>query len=168
MQPTGMIRLSIIVLSLMLTTMLSAQENSDNSSVEGIVERINSHEPGKGTVLLIQDMAITERIGKPGTNRITDNSERFVEVNGYRIQVFAGNNQRVSKNEAYNKESEIKSIFPEYSTYVGFTAPFWRLRVGDFQSFQEAQQAISKLRSKFPSYGREMSIVKDKVRIKVD
>jgi hypothetical protein len=53
------------------------------------------------------------------------------------------------------------------STYVVFTAPFWRLRVGDFQTFQEAQRMMVKLRAEFPAFGREMSIIKEKIRVKV-
>lgn len=131
---------------------------------ESFVDKINS--PGKGRVVILQDSSITARLGRPDVMGGVE-SIQYVEVNGYRIQVFAGNNQRVSKNEAYNKEADIKSIFPEYSTYVIFTAPFWRLRVGDFQSIQEAQHAMSALRAKFPAFGREMSLVKEKVRIKV-
>ena len=131
---------------------------------ESFVNKINS--AGNGRVVILQDSSITARLGRSGVMGGSESSQ-YVEVNGYRIQVFAGNNQRVSKNEAYNKEADIKSIFPEFSTYVIFTAPFWRLRVGDFQSFQEAQQAMSALRAKFPAFGREMSLVKEKVRIKV-
>jgi len=128
---------------------------------------INRPESGKGFVTIIQEESIAERIGKPGNGVLSEDTERYVEMSGYRIQVFVGNNQRVSKNEAYSKESEIKSIFPELSTYVAFSAPFWKLKVGDFQTYQTAQQTLLKLRSKFPSYGREMSVIKDKVRIKV-
>ena len=49
-----------------------------------------------------------------------------------------GENQDVLKDEAYQKASMIKDADPELSTYVTFTSPFWRLRVGDFRSFEEA------------------------------
>jgi hypothetical protein len=133
---------------------------------ENLVDKINRAESGKGSVQVIQDASITERIGF-STKVDPDVVARFVEMSGYRIQVFVGNNQRASKNECYNKEAEIKSTFPDLSTYVVFTAPFWRLRVGDFQSQPEAQRILSKLRSTFPAYGREMSIVREKVRVKV-
>jgi hypothetical protein len=135
---------------------------------ETIVDRINKPEPGKGSVLIIQDESITERLGRAENNVSTENiSQKFVELSGYRIQVFSGNNQRISKNEAYTKEANVKSVFSELSTYVGFTAPFWRLRVGDFQTFQEAQRVLVRLRAEFPAYGREMSIVKEKIKVKV-
>ena len=61
----------------------------------------------------------------------------FLKVQGYRTQVFSGNNQRVSKDEAFRKEKEIKELFPEVPTYVTYNAPFWKLRVGDFRSHEE-------------------------------
>lgn len=146
-----------------------AQDSSSDSKAETIVDRINKLEPGKGSVQIIQDENITNRLGRKGKKQPgTDAAPvTFIEMMGYRIQVFAGNNQRVSKSEAYTKESDVKSIFPELSTYVVYTAPFWRLRVGDFQTFQEAQRNMTKLRAEFPAFGREMSIIKEKVRVKV-
>lgn len=146
-----------------------AQDSTTESKAETIVDRINKLEPGKGSVQIIQDENITNRIGRKGKKQATNDAApvTYIEMMGYRIQVFAGNNQRVSKSEAYTKESDVKSIFPEMSTYVVYTAPFWRLRVGDFQTFQEAQRNMTKLRAEFPAFGREMSIIKEKVRVKV-
>lgn len=145
-----------------------AQDAASETKTETIVDRINRLEPGKGSVKVIQDESITNRLGRKAKKAVvTDAPVTYVEMPGYRIQVFAGNNQRVSKGEAYTKESDVKSIFPEMSTYVVYTAPFWRLRVGDFQTFQEAQRMMSKLRAEFPAFGREMSIIKERVRVKV-
>lgn len=147
---------------------LHAQDAVSETKTETIVDRINRLEPGKGSVKIIQDESITNRLGRKAKRAVvTDAPVTYVEMPGYRIQVFAGNNQRVSKGEAYTKESDVKSIFPEMSTYVVYTAPFWRLRVGDFQTFQEAQRMMSKLRAEFPAFGREMSIIKERVRVKV-
>ncbi len=151
--------LMIVLSEVTCTGILAASKGS-------LVEKINQQVPGKGSVTIIQDDKITERLGKPGKRSLGASDAVFTEVSGYRIQVFVGNNQRESKNEAYSKETDVKSIFPEMTTYVGFTAPFWRLKVGDFQSYQEAQKMLLQLRSKFPEYGREMSVVKDRIRIK--
>lgn len=140
---------------------------SDFISSENLVERINREESGKGLVTVVHAKDIEKRLGKLSANNGVENDDKFVEVAGYRIQLFVGNNQRNSKNEAYLKEAEIKSLFPEFGTYVVFTAPFWRLKVGDFQSHQQAQQALQQLKVKFPLYGREMSIVKDRVKIRI-
>lgn len=158
----------LLFLLCMLHTSLFAQEATTETKAETIVDRINKLEPGKGSVQIIQDESITNRISRKSRKTVVNESvPTYVEMPGYRIQVFAGNNQRVSKSEAYTKESDVKSLFPEISTYVVFTAPFWRLRVGDFQTFQDAQRMLVKLRSEFPAFGREMSIIKEKVRVKI-
>jgi hypothetical protein len=161
----------LLCLFCLISAASPAQNEASETKSETLVDRINRSEPGKGSVQVIQDARITERLGRPGKKAIAasngSGAVRYIEMSGYRIQVFAGNNQRIAKNEAYRKEGNVKTVFPELSTYVVFTAPFWRLRVGDFQTFQDAQRMMSKLRAEFPSYGREMSIVKEKVRVKV-
>jgi len=138
--------------------------------VETIVDKINKKEPGKGTVRIIQDEAVSEQIGHPGQslNSFADQpgEDRYIEISGWRVQVFAGNNQRLSKEEAFRKEADIKSRYTNLSTYVTYTAPFWRLRVGDFQTFKDANDQLNRLKDSFPAYGREMSIVKEKILIK--
>lgn len=130
--------------------------------VPTIVDRINHYEPGKGRVRVIQDDEVAKRLGRPATGQLDDASTQ-VEINGWRIQVFSGNNQRSSKEEAFRKEVDVKSAFPELSTYVRYTAPFWRLRVGDFQTFREANDMLNRIKRALPTYGREMSIVKEKI-----
>lgn len=145
----------------------SADVSNTDKTEESIVDKINRSEPGKGKVKIIQDNSITERLGRPGKNVVVNKktSVKVIEMSGWRIQVFSGNNQRVSKNEAFMKEADIKSVFPDMSTYVTYTAPFWRLKVGDFQTFQDARNILLELRRSFPSYGREMSVVKDRIKV---
>lgn len=136
----------------------------ENKSVATIVDRINRQELGKGKVRIIQDEVVARRLGRPLPNQ-HDNTSSQVEINGWRIQVFAGNNPRLSKEEAFRKEVDVKSAFPDLATYVHYTAPFWRLRVGDFQTFRDANNMLERLKRSFPAYGREMSIVKEKILV---
>lgn len=160
--------LCLLSLICLLPISMHAQDSSSEAKTETIVDRINKLEPGKGSVQVIQNESITNHLGRKAKEAaVNDAPVTYVKIPGFRIQVFAGNNQRISKSEAYTKESDVKSIFPEMSTYVVYTAPFWRLRVGDFQTFQEAQRMMTKLRAEFPAFGREMSIIKEKVRVKV-
>jgi len=163
--------LCFLFLAIVLPIQLFAQDSYSDSQTESIVERINMLEPGKGTVKVIQDEQISGRIGRPGVKNvvhpISSSEHKYIELSGWRIQVFSGNNQRISKNEAFRKETDVKTTFPEMSTYVKYNAPFWRLRVGDFQTYQDAQRMLIQLRHTFPAFGREMSIVKEKIQVKV-
>lgn len=84
---------------------------------------------------------------------------------GYRVQVFSDNNARTAKNEARSKQRVISSRFPKYQTYVMYTSPYWRLKVGDFRTQQEANAAADELRRAFPSYSKEIRVVRDRVNI---
>ncbi len=87
---------------------------------------------------------------------------------GYRVQVFSDNNARTAKSEARSKQRIISSRFPKYQTYVIYTSPYWRLKVGDFRTQQEANNAAEELRKAFPSYSKEIRIVRDRVNIHGD
>jgi hypothetical protein len=103
-----------------------------------------------------------------GDNVEKTDSVSYLKINGYRTQVFSGNNQRSSKDEAFRKEREIKEVFPELPTYVTYNAPFWRLRFGDFRSHEEAYHTQRLLMEAFPAYKKEMYIVKEEVKIPLD
>jgi len=87
---------------------------------------------------------------------------------GYRVQVFSDNNARTAKNEARSKQRIISSRFPQYQTYVMYTSPYWRLKVGDFRTQQEANSAADELRKAFPSYSKEIRVVRDRVNVHAD
>jgi len=160
-----------LCLLILIPAFLSAQENVSSKQPESLIDKINKPELGKGHVKIIQDEQITAKIVRPDIEALSfmesSDEHQYIQISGWRIQVFSGNNQRVSKNEAFRKETDLKVAYPELSTYVKYNAPFWRLRVGDFQTYQDAQHILEQLRHSFPSLGREMSIVKEKIQIKV-
>lgn len=84
---------------------------------------------------------------------------------GYRVQVFSDNNVRTAKAEATSKQRVISARFPQYQTYVRYTSPYWRLKVGDFRTQQEANAAAEELRKAFPAYSKEIRVVRDRVNI---
>ena len=55
--------------------------------------------------------------------------------------------------------------FPQYRSYISYNAPTWRLRLGDFKTHGDAQAALSHIRSVFPNYAREMTIVRDHINV---
>ena len=90
----------------------------------------------------------------------------YVVGRGYRIQIFSGNSQRESKNQAYEMEKELKEKMPMLESYVSFTQPFWKLRVGNFRTYEEAQAILRNLKKEFPAW-KEMFITNDIVKYPV-
>lgn len=84
---------------------------------------------------------------------------------GYRIQAYSDNNYRTAKASAQARARAIAMKFPQYRSYISYNAPTWRLRIGDFKSHGDAQAALSRIRSVFPKYAREMTIVRDHINV---
>lgn len=158
----------IILLFMLLACVAgaSAQTRVDES-VQTIFDNLQMSEPGKGEVIINQPQALRNMIGVRlyGENVEKTDSTAFLKIQGFRAQVFSGNEQRKSKDEAFEKEKKIKDFFPGVPTYVSYTAPFWKLRVGDFRSHEEAYHMQRQLMTAFPSFGKEMNIVKEEVKI---
>lgn len=85
---------------------------------------------------------------------------------GYRVQVFSDNNQRTAKGEARSKEKLLREAFPDYETYIVYTSPFWRLKVGDFKTIHEAEAAADAIRGHFASFAREIRVVRDRINVR--
>lgn len=162
--------LGLLFVALCSAFSLSAQTTDDNAAtvhVMTIFDRLSSRQAGKGVVTVNQSDEIKRLVGarKYGKNVETTENETFLKIQGFRTQVFSGNNQRKSKDEAFKKEKEIKELFPDMPTYVTYNAPFWKLRVGDFRSHEEAYRTLRLLMDAFPLYAKEMYIVKEEVKI---
>jgi hypothetical protein len=141
---------------------LSAQDNGE-IGVISIFDEFTRSETGCGTVIIRQSEEIR---GLVGTRCITkDHIGNTLTTAGYRIQIFAGNNRGHSRAEAFEKESEIKEVFPNLPTYVTYPVPFWRLRVGDFRAIEEARFTLHQLSRVFPAYAKDMCIVREEIRI---
>lgn len=148
------------------TSGMNAQETKN------IIDELNTYYPGKGRVTIYEDEAIKGIVGRPITPQrpvyADPGAVPYVKMRGYKIQAFASNDQRTSKNEAYQKQALINQAFPELETVIIFESPFWRLRVGNFKTRQEAEEVLNEMRKVFPSFGKEMYIVPDEVKIPID
>ena len=151
------------LLSLIFILCLSATATAQTT----IFEELQTDRPGQGTVNIHQDKRITALIGKclqpsptaaPGQN--------ILKTRGFRIQVYAGNNSRVARNEAKAMAEEVKKAFPNMPVYTYFQPPRWLCRVGDFKSMEEAYDAMLKLKGcgKF----KEVAIVRENINISLE
>ena len=131
-----------------------------------IVQYLERPETG-GKVKVVQPAELAKRVSRAEGVIKYDGNKGYAQSSGFRIQVFSDNNYRTAKNNALYKEGLIKEAFPEMETYVTFTSPFWRLRVGDFRSYEEASNALRELKREFPQMAREMRVVRDKIHIQI-
>jgi hypothetical protein len=123
--------------------------------------------PGEGTVIIHQSESLKQLVGTCIDSENIDvvNGKTYLVTRGFRVQVYSGNNQRTSKEEALNKQVRIKELYPDVEAYVTYKAPFWILHVGDFRSFEEASYLHRSLREAFPQIKNEIKIVEDDIRL---
>lgn len=69
------------------------------------------------------------------------------KITGYRVQVFAGGNSRKDKQKAESISNNIKALFPGQPVYCHFYSPRWICRMGNFRTYQEAEEYLGKVRS---------------------
>ncbi len=155
---------SVVVLMLMLMLLpvaecVFAQENGAMNVAEYMSKET------RGRVAVVQPSKLAERLdAKHGSkdNRTTSVGKNTV---GYRIQIFADNNQRTAKNEAVMRERIIASRYPEIGCYLTYKAPAWRLRIGDYRTREEAVEVMNQLKKDFPAFSREMIVVVDRINV---
>lgn len=135
-------------------------------STRTIIDDINTKKAGQGNVRVMQDETIDARLAVYTVNTDTANVIRLSNdrVNGFKIQVFSGNNQQKSRSEAERKQSLIRAEFPQHQAETTFVSPTWRLRVGNFMTRPEAEAVMVEMKKAFPEFGREMYIVSDIIR----
>lgn len=104
----------LLVACLAFATISVAQNN--------IVKSLERNVPGQGKVTIHQDARIAALIGSEYVPAGSD-EQKVIKSSGYRIQVYAGNNTRQAKNEAYAVATRIKEHFPELTVYTSFNPP---------------------------------------------
>ena len=68
------------------------------------------------------------------------------KVWGYRVQVYAGGNQRTHRQKAQQTGNSIKAAFPDQPVYVHFYSPRWICRMGNYRTYEEAFQILSSVK----------------------
>ena len=84
------------------------------------------------------------------------------KINGYRVQAFAGGNQRKDRQRAEQVGNTIKASYPDAPIYVHFYSPRWICRVGNYRTYEEAHEMLMNIR-KLGISGA--SIVKGKITV---
>ena len=133
---------------------------------QNIVESLQRNRAGEGAVTIHQDPKITGLIGTIHTGSAAGGEQKTLKARGYRVQVYAGNNSRVARNEANNMANKVKEEFPELPVYAYFQPPRWLCRVGDFRSIEEADATMRRLKA--TGVFKEVSIVREQINIPLD
>ena len=154
----------LIVLSLFgLFSLTHAEEAADTLGIIGRIasnEQLSVNQPEKLAARLLP----VRNDGKAEDEADGETKTTPTGNGGYRIQVFSGNNPRTSRSQAHSRSAAIKAEFPEWGTYVNFDSPYWRVKVGDFRTYEDAKAGLALLKNHFPGFAKEMRLVRDRIR----
>jgi len=161
------------------------------SAQQTFTDRLQQVVESAGRIILHQEKSITDLVngltGKPsqGSDKPSrrgqidstglQNSDTMavdslllgqkVKINGYRIQVYFGDNSRKGKTEARAAGLRFKKYFPALSIYVSFVSPHWLCRAGDFRTMEEVSEVLRQIRQM--GIFREAVIVKSKINVRM-
>lgn len=161
------LRITILMAVLACLMHVNAQQTADTLT---IVDHITAG----GVNTITQPEALRKLLIREKIEETTVDEEKAADeaatgshnrVAGYRVQVFSDNNASTARNEARAKSRNISERFPEMRTYVIYTSPYWRLKVGDFRTKREADDAAEEIRRAFPSYSKEIRVVRDRINV---
>lgn len=132
----------LLIFLLLFTALASAQQRT-------LVQELERDIPGKGTIRVERDVRIDSLIGTVSEAQLGTK----IKAKGYRIQVYAGNNTRTSKERANEVDRYIRSRYPDLPVHTEFKNPRWLCTVGDFLYYEEAYETLRKLKKETPYKG---------------
>lgn len=97
-----------------------------------------------------------------GANGSVANQTVTGQITGYRVQVLfssAKNGRAIGQERA----KKIALKYPQYRAYMTYVAPRWRLRFGDFKTYEDARVLANLIKNAFPEWRTEVAIVTDKI-----
>lgn len=146
---------------LSLSLCAQSAKPSNKKQYTDVFETLAKTPAGGGKVVIKQDPKMKSLMRK----KLALNDEKaYVTFSGYRVQVYMGNLPKKSKVEAMEREKKIKTKYPDVTSYLTFSSPFWKLRLGDFRVQTEAMVFAQNILSEFPEMTGEVFVVDDVAR----
>lgn len=154
--------IAAIMMSVVIAAPMSAQEpDSLATEVPSLADHINMG----GHSIIVADEDILELLAPDHNAAAAQENKSSAKRIVYRVQVFSDNKAEKSKQEAMTKERAVKRRFPDYTSSIVYTSPYWRLHVGSFRSAAEAEELAVKLRKAFPAYAKEIHVVRARATV---
>lgn len=110
-------------------------------------------------VEVVQDSALIRLL-----HATIEGKRELVEMDGYRVQIFSSNQQQSAKAEALKLENQLKDKLTQ-TVYVLYMPPFWKVRVGDFRTVEDAKEYKKAVVEEFPALMGNTYIVRDKIKV---
>ena len=86
----------------------------------------------QGVVTIDQDKEI---------DRLLEFKKDLSTVHAFTIQIYSGSSGS-ARSEAQSTKNQVTSLYPEFSNYIEYEQPNYKIRVGNFRTRLEADRAL--------------------------
>ena len=155
----------LLILAIYLPTIITAQDVVlpvdtvlDNDTVLMDSVHVVLITEDMSNAIVHQDSAIIRLMTDKRLGRVR--GEQIVD--GFRVQVYASNRQQVAKNEALMLQQRIEPLL-EVPVYALSEPPFWKVRIGNFLTREDANAYKDVLLNMFPDMVGSTYVVPDKI-----
>lgn len=155
MHKIAFIYILFYLLTINCISVATAQE-SLNSPDSLAVNALPSDTASWGVIEII----VNDKINKLVKRHIAICDSLDEPLKGYRIQIYFGSGPG-SRDKASKEKAKFMKKYPAVPSYLPYTAPNFKVRVGDFRSKLEAQKFHKEVRKDFPN----AFIVKDDIAL---
>lgn len=100
-----------------------------------------------GTVSIEKDPDIDVLIARRLELKREEAGTTRVTAEGYRVQIFSG----ADREKTYQEQARFKAQYPSLNTYISYTQPNYKIRVGDFRTRLEAEKFMNQIRKSYPT-----------------
>ena len=108
---------------------------------------VEANAQARGSVEVIKDprldSLVAHKFGKASKN---GNGFAGYSSFGYRVQIYTGSNRA----EAFKAQTRFQESYPDTRTYISYSEPNFKVRVGDFRSRLEASKMARDVKAWFP------------------
>lgn len=155
----------LLILAIYLPTIITAQDvvlpvdtvlDNDTALMDSVHVVLITED--MSNAIVHQDSAIIRLMTDKRLGRVR--GEQIVD--GFRVQVYASNRQQVAKNEALMLQQRIEPLL-EMPVYALSEPPFWKVRIGNFLTREDANAYKDVLLNMFPDMVGSTYVVPDKI-----
>lgn len=157
----------LFILAIYLPTVLIAENDilpTDSILVNDTISIDSMHitliMDDMSNAIVHQDSTITQLMMDKVTGRVR--GEQIID--GFRVQIYASNQQQVAKNESLMLQQRIEPLL-DVPVYAISEPPFWKVRIGNFKTREEANTYKDILLNMFPDMVGSTYVVPDKITI---
>lgn len=156
-------RIYIYIAAMACSVSMMAQQAQDVTPADSAVtaERVRKPLLSKTmeNAVVVQDSAITMLM-----EHIINGTNSVKQMQGFRVQIFSSNRQQTAKAEALELERQILAE-GGVQVYVQYNPPFWKVRLGNFQTQEEATEYKNEFVKQHPQLQGDTYIVRDMIEV---